>query len=469
MEVAIVGAGKLGYKIAESLVNGDIDVTIIDTNPNVIEDVKDHLDVLTVKANGLEIEVLKELDIKSYDIVIAVTNSDETNIIICSLAKKLGCGKTVARIRSPEYTKQISFIKSEMEIDYVVNPELATANEIVRYLLQSYTFYSGNFAKGRVSVVDFKISNLPKFIGKRIMDIENIDGLLITAILRDNKIFIPNGSSQLKEEDIIYIIGEKDNIDRLKEENSNIPDFRNHIKKVMLLGGSKIGYYLAKKLTRLGISVKLIEQNRQKCEYLSEELNDTLVICGDGTDTNLLEEEDLASTDAFIGITGYDEANLLMALMAKQSGVKKAIAKVSRKSYTQIIEKLDIDAAVNPLDITASDILKFIRGGKVVSVSLLLGGEAEVTEIIASESLSIIGKPLSKLGLPKGIIIGSIIHDGQVIIPNGNSVIMPGDRFVVFCLTSEVPVLKHFFTPKKGGPFSELRNYTKNTRKFIDI
>ena len=181
-----------------------------------------------------------------------------------------------------------------------------------------------------------------------------------------------------------------------------------------------------------------------------------MIIHGDGPDINLLEEEDLALQDAFVGVTGYDEQNLLMALVAKQSGVNKTIAKISRPNYVHIIDKLDIDVALNPVNITASDILRFIRGGKVVSVSLLLGGQGEVTEIIVSEDLPIVGKPISKLGLPKGIIIGAIVHDGEVIIPKGDTIIYPKDRIVVFSLTSDMPALKKMLRPSKGGILSEL-------------
>lgn len=468
MKVLIVGAGKLGYKLAESMIHGDIHVTIIDKNPKVLERINDHLDVLTVKANGVQLEVLNELKISNFDLLIAVTDSDEANMVICSLGKKLGCPQTISRIRNPEYAQQIEFIKSEMGIDHVINPELATANEILRYLLKRYTFFSEDYAKGKVSMVDFKISKSPNMIGKSVKELDNMDGLLITAISRLGEIIIPHGNTKLSENDIIYIIGEKDSITKFKEK-SNIDIEKRNSKKVMILGGGKIGYYLAQKLEELNMNVKIIEKDRERCKYLSENLKNALVILGDGADINLLEEEDISSMDAFIGVTGYDEENLFMTLMAKQSGVKKVIAKVSRQSYVHIIEKLGIDVALNPVNITASDILKFIRGGKVVSVSLLLGGKAEVTEIIASESLSIIGKSISQLGLNKGIIIGSIVHNGKVIIPNGDSVIHPNDRLVIFCLTSEIPSLEAFFKPKKGGVLNELWNRNKGTRNSFNF
>lgn len=467
MKAMIVGAGKLGYKLANALTTSDIDVTVIDSDPEVLERISDHLDVLVVKANGVQVDMMKELNISSYKLVIAVTESDETNMIICSLAKKLGCKKTIARVRDPEYARQRDFIKEAMGIDYIVNPELATANEIMRYLLKSYSFFSGDFADGRILMADFHADNLPSFVGKKISELENINGMLITAISRGGEIIIPNGSSEILENDIVYVIGKKDNIDQLaKRSRAALPT--RHIKKVMVLGGGKLGYYLAEKLSAHGITVKIIEQDKERCEYLSENLSGALVICGDGTDINLLDDEDISTMDAFVGVTGYDEENLLMTLMAKQAGVKKVIAKVSKSSYVQIIEKLGVDIAVSPIDITASDILKFIRGGRAVSVSLLLGGQAEVTEIIADENMTIVGKPISELGLPKGIIIGAIAHKGKVIIPNGHSVIYPGDRFVVFCLSSEMAALEAFFKQSKGGFLSEFWNRNKGTGKAFD-
>lgn len=467
MKVMIIGAGKLGYKIAESMLNGGIDVTLVDSNPNVIERINDHLDVLTVNANGLEVEILKELNIQNYHLLIASTSSDETNTIICSLAKKMGCKTTIARMRNPEYTEQLDFIKNKMGIDHIVNPDLATAKEIARYLLKSYNFYSGDFAKGKVQMVDFKVNNLEGFIGKKIMEIEDMQGLLITAILRDGEIIIPDGSTQLIEDDIIYIIGRSKNIHNLGD-RYKLNVRKKNIKRVMILGGGKIGYYLAKKLIAFNISVTIVEQDSERCQYLSDKLKNALIICGDGTDINLLEEEDLQSMDAFIGATGYDEQNLLMSLMAKQAGVNKVIAKISRPSYIHLVDKLGIDVALNPINITASDILKFIRGGKVVSVSLLLGGQAEVTEVIVGKDIPVAGKQISQLGLPKGIIIGAVVRKDSVIIPDGKTVIQTNDRLIIFCLMPDVPALDIFLNTKKGGKLRELWNRNQGIRKHIN-
>lgn len=462
MKVMIVGAGKLGLKLAESLLNTNVDVTLVDTNARVIERINDHLDVLTVTANGIELEVLRELNIETYDLLTACTGSDETNVLICSLAKKLGCRRTIARIRNPEYTKQLSFIKAKMGIDHIVNPDLATANEMSRYLSRSYNLHSEDFAKGRVSMIDFNVSQVEGFVGKQLKDLSGLDNLLIVAVSREGEMLIPHGLTQLQENDIVHVMGESKRVNQLSE-RLGLTNGKKRVKKVMIFGGGKVGLYLAQQLRLANVGVTIVEQDRERCEYLAERLDDALIIHGDGTDINLLEEEDLQLMDAFVGASGFDEQNLLMCLLAKQSGVDKVIAKISRPNYVQVIDKLGVDVALNPTNITASDILRFIRGGRVVSVSLLLGGEAEVTEIIVGDNPSIIGKPLAELGLPKGIIIGAIVHNGQVIIPNGATVIHALDRLIIFCLTRDVGALDVFMKPsRRGGVLHELRNRNKS-------
>lgn len=454
MKVMIVGAGKLGYKLADIMDNEDIDVTLVDTSFEVLENISNHLDVLTVVANGIQIGALKELDIQTYDFLIASTDSDETNTLICILAKKLNCKKTIARIRDPEFIQQLDFVKNHMGIDYIINPDLTTAKEIERYLLKSYNFYADDFAKGKVSMVDFHIGDREAFVGKKIKELKGMEDLLITAIARDGNLIIPHGSTKIVKDDVIHVIGKINNINRLGQ-SLKINMNKRHTKKAMILGGGNIGFYLAQSLESENVIVTIVEKDKDRCEYLSERLNSTLIIHGDGTDVDVLEEENLASMDAFIGATGMDEQNLLMSLVAKQLGVNKTIAKISRPNYINIIDKLDVDIALNPVNITASDILRYIRGGKVVSVSLLLGGQGEVTEMIATEDLPIVGKPLSEAGLPKGIIIGAVVHRGKVIIPKGDTIIHPKDRIIVFTLTSNMSFFKKMLKSKKGGLFDE--------------
>lgn len=457
MKVMIVGAGKLGYRLAEAMNHENIDVTLVDVNSNKLERISEHLDVLTVQANGIQIGALKELDIESYDLLVAATSSDEVNTLICTLSKKLNCKKTIARIREPESIEQLDFVKDQLGIDYIINPDLATAIEMERYISKTYNFQTGNFAEGKVSMVEYHVGNVNGFTGNKIKDIEGLEGLLIVAISRDGKLIIPDGSTELRANDAIHVIGKMKSIRSLGERLGINYDKRQS-KNVMILGGGNVGYYLAQRLQKQGMNTTIIEIKKDRCEYLASKLEHTLIINGDGTDIDLLNEEDLESYDTFVGVTGLDEQNLLMALFAKQSGVNKTIAKISRLNYAHLVDKLDVDVALNPVNITVSNILKFIRGGKVVSVSLLLGGEGEVTEVIADKDSPIIDKPLSKLGLPKGIIIGAIVHDGDVIIPKGDSVVREGDRIIIFSLASDNAVLNKLICPaKKGGFFDELR------------
>lgn len=463
MKVIVVGAGKLGYKLAESMVQENIDVTLMDYNPKVLERINEHMDVLTITANGIDIRALREIEIETYDLLVACTDNDETNTVICSLGKKLGCGRTIARIRNPEYLEQLDFIKKEMGIDIIVNPDLATAQAMEKYLLKSYSFYVDEFASGKVQVIDFRIGHHEDISGKKIMDLEGFEDVLIAAVSTEEGIIIPNGSTVLHGNDVIHIIGKSEDIRKLSLAHG-FSTVEKKIENVMILGGSNIGYYLSKKLAKHNISVKIIEKDRDRAEELSEILDDALVIHGDGTDINLLEEEMLDGMDAFVGTTGFDEQNLLMALMAKQAGVTKSIAKISRANYTTIIDRLDVDAALNPIYITASNILKYIRGGKVLSVALLLGGDAEVTEVIVHKDSPYVNIPLHRLDSPDGIIIGAILRRGKVIIPKGDTELKENDRIVVFSLSDDAEAMEMFFKPHKGGILSELWSRAKGTR-----
>lgn len=450
MKVIIVGAGRLGTKLATALQHGEIHVIVIDKDPGVLERLKDHTEVLTITANGARKDVLRKLNISSYDLTIAATNSDETNIMISAIAKKLGCRGSIACIKNPEYAAQIDFLKDTFNIDHIINPELATANEILHYLMGSHAFYFGDYAKGKILLVDFNIKNTPNFVNRSVSRLKNLSEILIVAISRDGEVIIPHGGTVLQRDDIIYVIGRKNKIKVLaKTFNTSVE--RKQIKRTMILGGSEIGFYLADSLSKKGIHIKIIESDVSRCKELAHKLgNNVLVIHGGSMDVKLLEDEGVAKMDAFVGATVFDEENLFMSLRAKQLHTDKVIAKFSNNSYIQIIEKLGIDLAVNPVNITASEILKYVRGGRVISVSLLLDGQAEVTEIIASKDLQILDQPIKDLDLPRGILIISILHNGQVIIPNGDSIIQVGDRIVLFSLLSEVHILEKFFHLREG-------------------
>ncbi|NLY09074.1 MAG: Trk system potassium transporter TrkA [Tissierellia bacterium] len=466
MKVLVAGAGKLGAKTAQALVRENMDVTIIDKNENVIAALSERMDVLTVTANALDFSVYKELDISTYDLLIAATDSDEANTIVCTAAKKLGCKQTIARIRNPQYLAEIKFIKEALGITYVINPEYFTANSITKYLLKAYSKGVGDFAKGKVHMIDFAINTHHELTGRMISDLPLMENLVITAISRHGTIIIPDGSTVLETEDVVHIMGQSSDIEAFQRHFHDSVFTEKRPQKVMIIGGGRVGLYLTRNLIKENIEVTLVEQSMKRCEELIEHLGSgCLVIHGDGTDLKLLQEEGIEYMDAFVATTGMDEVNLLMASIAKQEGVGRAVAKVSRSNYEGMIDRLSLDAAFNPIYITASNILKAIRGGRAVSVTLLLGGEAEVTEVVLHPKAIVVGMRIMDLNLPKGIIIGVIIRDGEVIIPKGETVLMGEDGLVLFCLTENLPTLKKFFIyqqkVKEGGLINELRRIHK--------
>lgn len=467
LKVLIVGAGKLGIRLAKTMNFENFDVTLMDTNPRVIDMVNEHLDVMTLVASGVNITALKDLGIGKFDLLVATTDSDATNAIICSMARKLGCRQTVARVRDPEYMEHLDFIRSELGIDLIVNPDLATAVTISKYLMQDVVHFSGEFASGKVKMIDLNIGTLEVFVGKTIAQLEGLEHLLIAAISRDSELIIPHGSTELKPGDVIFLLGEMENIEKFCK-TYKLKARAKKVENAMILGGGNVGFYLARELSSARVRVTLIEQDRKKAQKLVERLEHVLVIHGDGSDITLLRDENLEQMEAFVGVTGFDEQNLLLALMAKQYGVEKSVAKVSRQNFTKIINKMDIDAAVNPVNITASHILKFVRGDRVASVSLLLGGRGEVIEVIARDSMPYIGKPLHKLQLPQGILVGAIVRGNQVIIPKGSSQIMAGDRIILFAHEDDIQELKTLFISGRGGLFGELWNRSKNIGVYSD-
>jgi len=463
MEIIIVGAGKLGYKLAEAFAIEDNNVVMVDIKSSALDRADSQLDVLTVKGNGAQLSLLSSLKAGSKDLLVAVTSSDEANILIASTAKRLGCKKVAARVRNPEYSNQIDFVKKEMNIDYIANPEQETAKEISKYLIKGKALHMEDFAEGRVVMTEFRAKNLPLAKNTVLKDLDLPSQMLIAAIQRDGGIIIPHGDTIIKESDLVYIIGEKKTVNNYCIECGK-PSIKRGAKKVMILGGGKAGYYLAKNLIKSGVQVKIVERSEERCRYLAEELPAALIIHGDGTDNHLLREENIGETDALVSLTGYDEENLLVALLAKKHGVEKVIAKVSRPNYVPIIEQLGIDVAINPVLIIASEILRYTQGGRVAALSLLLGGEAEVIEIITQENSSIVGKPLKALNLPKGLIVGAVVKNGDVIIPDGNTVIGPDQRLIIFILQSEVKILKKLFYKTRGGIFGELWDNYKGLR-----
>ena len=455
MKILIVGAGKLGMKVANALLGGEHAVTIMDTDESVLQKISSHIDVMTVNANAKDVKSLKKLNIATYDYLIAVTGNDEANIVISSFAKRLGCSKVIARIRDPEHMQQINFIKDAMGIDHIVNPDLGITVEIYKYLAEKYTLSNGIFSTGKISLIEFNVEKYKQLIGLSMTDIPKVlPNMLVVAISRNGKVIIPHGDTTIEDDDFIYVIGEKAPILDL---NSKVHEKGKYtdLQKVMIIGGGKTGFYLADMLSEFGAAVKIIEKSKERCHYLSTHLEDVMILHGDATDLSLLEEENLDLMDAVVTATGYDEDNLLLALTAKRHGIEDVIAKVSRASYAEIISSMGIDMALNPLDITTSNILRFVQGSKKILSSQLIQGQAEIMEIIATPHMKILDKPLRELDLPKGIIFAAIHRGTDVIIPNGDTVILEDDKVILLSLLSDISTTEKLLTDK--GRFSFFR------------
>ena len=442
MNIAIIGVGKLGIKVCEALVGGDYSITIVDTNDALLDRLSQQFDVMTVNEDARDINVLKEIGINKFQYVLVATGRDETNLVIGGFAKKLGCHRVIVRVRDPEYMKHFEFIRTSMGIDYIVNPDFAITMEIYKYLSEKYTLNNGVFTSGRIALIEFKAKRKKELIGLKMPEVRRLmPDMLIAAISRNGKVIIPHGNDEIREDDAIYVVGEKNEIMELNKK-VHVKGKYTDLQKVMIIGGGKTGYYLAQRLADFGASVKLVEQSKERCQYLSTRIPNVMILHGDGTDMDMLEEENIDEMDAFVTATGYDEQNLLLALTAKQKGIEDVISKISRESYSGLIEEMGVDMVLNPLDITAAYIFSIIQGEKRVISSMLVQGQAEIIEVVATPGMKMVGDTLQNLNLPKGVLIASIYRQGEVIIPNGNARIKDGDRVIMFSLLSDIADLE---------------------------
>ncbi len=462
MYIIIVGAGKLGYQLSESFSLKENDVTLIDINDQVLQKANSSIDLLAINASGMNLEVMKEVNIETADLLIAVTDKDETNMIISAMAKKMGCKKVIARIRNPENTSQIKYFMEYLGIDHVCNPELELAKEIGKILLKSEAVNMEDFAKGRVAMFEYKLSSESKWINKPLWELTLPEKSLIVAVLRNGEMTVPNGQTVLFEDDIVFLIGVKEELEKHSKEE--LRPVHKKTKSVMILGGGRAAYYLGKILTKVGVVVRIVEKDKERCKVLANLLNDALVIYGDATNIELLLEEGFTDMDAVVLLTGFDEENILLSMLAKKHKIPKIITKVSKLNYVNIIDELGIEIALNPILLSASEITRYLNGGRILSMAMLLGGHAEVMEIIAQNGSKIIDKPLHKLDLPNGIIIGAVVKGKKVYIPDGNTVIHAGDRVVVFCLKDDLSKIEPYFYKTKRGILNELWHSGKNHR-----
>ena len=438
MRILVVGVGKVGLTIATHLAEEDHDVVVIDTDSEVIERCEDALDVLCIRGNGANAQTLMEAGAQQADIIIATTASDESNMLCCLVAKRLGTQFAIARIRDPEYNESLTILQRELGIDQVINPERATAQEISRLLVFPFATNIESFAKGRVDIVEFRAAAGDPFVGVPLKLLKRqaptLPQVLYVAIERNGKVSIPNGDSVIEVGDHVHVAGEMVTISayfRYLGKNTR------RVKEVMLLGGGKISYYLAQIITKMGISVTMIEINGAKVRRLSEILPDVNVIYGDGTDQDLLEQEGLRQMDAFVTLCDRDEENMMTGLYAAQQGVPRVIVKNNRVMYADILRDMGLDTIVSPKEITCSMILRYVRarangeGSKMEKLYRLIDGKAEAIEFIASENDLFIGIKLKDLRVRRNTLVAVIVRRGKVIIPFGDDHIEAGDSVII--------------------------------------
>lgn len=458
MKIVIIGIGKVGFALASSLSLEGHDITIIDNNPKVIEKIENALDVLPIKGNAFSTSTLLEAGCDEADLLIAVTGRDEINMLCCLTAKKLGIKRTAARIRDPQYARELLLIKDDLGLDMVINPEEASADEIVRLLTVPGAIKIENFAKGRVRMMELIVKKDMPIVGMQLKSIASLYNIpiLIGAVIRNGNLIIPNGNFRIEVSDSIYIIGKTAHIYSFSKVLDPSPS---KVRNVMIVGGGKIAYYLARLLEQMHIKVKIIEKDEATCQTLAEALPQSLIINGDGTDKLLLQSEQISSVNGFISLTGSDEENIIASILAKQSSAKFVMTKISKNSCKEVAASLGLDIIIKPQEIITNQILKFVRGQSIEALHRIVDNEGEIIELIVSPDDAIIGIPLNKLHLVPDLLIATIVRKNTVVIPTGNDSIQAGDR-VLIITKNHITSFKDIVT-STGGLASELKNSFK--------
>ena len=437
MNIIVVGIGKVGYTVAEQLSSENHDVTVIDTNESVLSDTIEELDVQGILGNGATRKVLVDAGIDECDLLIALTGSDEINLLCCLLANKLGANGTIARVRSPEYNEDIRLINDSLGLTMAVNPEKEAAEEIFRILRFPSAKNVDIFAKGKVDLVSFVANSKFTLCGNTIKDsFAKIKAkALICAIERGDEVFIPNGDTVIRENDTIAVLAPPREITPFFKE-VNIPV--TGVKNVMIIGGGKLALYLAVQLKRHNIDTTIIEKNQATAENLSFILPDANIICGDGTNRSLLVEEGLLDVDAVCCLTGIDEENILLSLYAKSvTPETKTITKVNKISFQEVIRSLDLGSVIYPKYITANLILQHVRarenniGSNLETLYKIIDNKVEALEFHVSEDSRLVDITLEELQLKKNVIVGCINRKGNVFIPHGKDTLKIGDTVII--------------------------------------
>ncbi|MBQ8857665.1 MAG: Trk system potassium transporter TrkA [Lachnospiraceae bacterium] len=435
MKIIIIGLGKIGRTVLDNLSSEKHTITIIDEDKDKVENLIEKYDVFGVVGNGACMDIQNEANVKNADLVIVLTNSDELNILACMVAKKLGASNTVARVRNPDYRKQILEMREELGISMILNPEKETASELFNIINLPSVEQIEHFARGRVNLVAIIIEKGCSLIGENLISIGKKfrTKVLICAVQRGGKVFIPSGNFVIQEGDKVHFTSDANSLgDFLREINL----VKSPLKNVMIVGGGKIGYYLADELSKRKYQVKLIENDQYRAEEMARALPKATVIYGDGTEHALLLEEGIESMDAFISLTGIDEENIIVSMYAKKQNVRKIITKIDRDELVCILDEVGIHNNVSPKDIIAAKVIQYIRavansrGSNIITLYRLVNNQVEALEFMAKTHEEIYDKPLKDLKIKENCLIACIIRNNQVIIPDGNSCIKQGDNVI---------------------------------------
>ncbi len=450
MNILIVGCGKAGSVLAQTLCSEGHDVTVMDTDPEIVRTLVDHFDVQGICGNGLILKDLEEAGVENTNIIIAMTESDEINIMCCLMARKSGARHSIARVRNPAYAEQMVFMREELGVSMMVNPEFQTANEIARMLRYPNALHVETFAKGRLELAELKVSEGGLLDGIQLMDITRKLKLhlLICAVKRDDDIFIPDGSCTLQAGDRIYITATHSELSKFYKQ---VGDLKNRFRSAVIVGGGRISFYLTNQLLELGMHVKIIEQNLERCEQLSEWFPKAKVICADGTDQEILLEEGIADADAFITLTGIDEENIILSLYGKTLGVDKVVTKINRLSLLPISDSVGLENVVSPKNTTAALILQYVRAkqnsesSNIITLYRLSDNRLEAVEFIVRNDPDYVGIPLRDLRVRPGFLIAGIIRGNKLVVPSGNDCLKVNDSVVVVTTNNKLSDLEDIF------------------------
>ena len=436
MKIIIVGCGKVGTTLAEELSKENHDITLIDCDEDTLQSISDSIDVMCVTGNGAVYQVQMEAGIQDADLLIATTNSDELNMLCCLIAKKAGNCQTIARIRNPEYSAEINYIREELNLSMAINPELAAAVEISRLLRFPTAIKIEPFAKGRIELLKFIVPEASVLNHMRVMDVNNRlkSNVLICAVERGEDVVIPDGNFVIQSGDKLSFIGPRGSRSEFFKK-AGIEN--NAVKTAMFVGGGKLTYYLAKALSDTKIKIKIIEQDEERCNALSELLPHAMIIHGDGSDQQLLIEEGIRQTEAFASLTGFDEENIMLSLYAASQSKAKLITKVNRITFGNVIDSLNLGSVIYPKMITADLILQYVRamqnsmGSNVETMYKIVAEKAEALEFRVKADAPLLGVPLMDLQLKRNLLVACINRNGHVIIPRGQDTIEAGDTVIV--------------------------------------